>query len=90
VVGDAFCTTKQESALAIATQKAELHGPPAYYTSDWDAAKRSVELLANLRPRVVAPGHGLPMAGVDVGDALQTLARDFDRVARPHSEDRAA
>jgi len=26
VVGDAFCTTKQESALAIATQKAELHG----------------------------------------------------------------
>jgi glyoxylase-like metal-dependent hydrolase (beta-lactamase superfamily II) len=90
VVGDAFCTTKQESALAIATQKPELHGPPAYYTSDWDAAKRSVELLANLRPRVVAPGHGLPMAGVDVADALQTLARDFDQVARPHSEDRAA
>jgi glyoxylase-like metal-dependent hydrolase (beta-lactamase superfamily II) len=90
IVGDAFCTTKQESVLAIATQKPELHGPPAYYTSDWDAARRSVELLANLRPHAVAPGHGLPMAGPEVADKLQILARDFDRVARPRGEHRAA
>ena len=37
--GDAFCTTKQESFLAVATQKPELHGPPSYYTPDWDSAK---------------------------------------------------
>jgi glyoxylase-like metal-dependent hydrolase (beta-lactamase superfamily II) len=76
--------------LAIATQKPELHGPPAYYTSDWDAARRSVELLANLRPHAVAPGHGLPMAGPELADKLQILARDFDRVARPRGENRAA
>src|SRR5581483_12478231 len=29
IVGDAFCTTKQESVSAIATQRPELHGPPA-------------------------------------------------------------
>jgi hypothetical protein len=89
-VGDAFCTTKQESVLAIATQKPELHGPPAYYTSDWDAAHRSVELLANLRPHAEAPGHGLPMAGPEVADKLQILAKDFDRVSRPRGENRAA
>lgn len=33
VAGDAFVTTKQESFLAVATQRPELHGPPAYYTT---------------------------------------------------------
>ncbi|MBL8211902.1 MAG: hypothetical protein JNK87_14385 [Bryobacterales bacterium] len=28
IVGDAFCTTKQEAFLAVATQKPELYGPP--------------------------------------------------------------
>lgn len=90
LVGDAFCTTKQESVMSIATQKPELHGPPAYYTSDWDAAKASVELLADLRPVTVAAGHGSPMSGSDVADALDQLARNFDIVARPHGTRRAA
>lgn len=84
IVGDAFCTTAQESVTAIATQKPELHGPPAYYTADWDQAKRSVELLASLRPHTVAPGHGQPMSGAELPEALGQLARDFDQVARPH------
>ena len=83
IVGDAFCTTDQQSAVAIAEQRPELRGPPAYYTSDWDAAKHSVETLAKLRPMVIAPGHGLPMAGTDVAEKVLRLARDFDRVARP-------
>lgn len=84
LVGDAFCTTKQESLSAIATQRPELHGPPAYYTSDWDAAKASVEILANLKPQGLAPGHGAPMRGTDVAPALDDLAKNFDAVARPH------
>lgn len=90
IVGDAFCTTKQESVLSIASQSAELHGPPAYYTSDWDAAKASVEKLAGLRPNTIAAGHGSPMSGAHVADALEDLARDFDEVARPHGGRRAA
>jgi glyoxylase-like metal-dependent hydrolase (beta-lactamase superfamily II) len=90
LVGDAFCTTKQESLSAIATQKPELHGPPAYYTSDWDAAKASVEILANLKPQCVAPGHGLAMSGADVEPALDDLAKNFDDVARPKKTRRAA
>jgi glyoxylase-like metal-dependent hydrolase (beta-lactamase superfamily II) len=85
IAGDAFVTTKQESLLAVATQRPELHGPPAYYTPDWDAARESVRRLAALRAKVVATGHGRPLGGPDVADALDALARDFDRVARPES-----
>jgi glyoxylase-like metal-dependent hydrolase (beta-lactamase superfamily II) len=83
VAGDAFVTTKQESFLAIATQRPELHGPPAYYTTDWDAARESVRKLAALRPVTVATGHGQPLAGTDVPEALEKLAADFDEIARP-------
>ncbi len=83
IAGDAFTTTKQESLSAVATQRPELHGPPSYYTQDWDAARLSVARLAGLLPNVVAPGHGLPVSGSEMLDALQYLADNFDRVARP-------
>ena len=83
IVGDAFCTTKQESFLAVATQRPELHGPPSYYTTDWDSARESVQRLAQLAPVAIAPGHGQPLHSEDVPHRLEILARDFDRVARP-------
>jgi glyoxylase-like metal-dependent hydrolase (beta-lactamase superfamily II) len=83
IVGDAFCTTKPESFLAVASQKPELHGPPAYYTSDWENARRSVELLTTLQPRIAVPGHGLPIAGPDVAKDLSELARRFVEIAVP-------
>jgi glyoxylase-like metal-dependent hydrolase (beta-lactamase superfamily II) len=81
--GDAFCTTKQESLLAVALQKPELHGPPAYYTPDWDAARISVRKLAALRPTTIAPSHGLPMSDGEVPDQLDELAANFDEIAIP-------
>ena len=84
LVGDAFCTTKPESFFAAnITQPAELHGPPAYFTSDWSAAQASVRKLAGLRPKTVAPGHGKPLAGDEVPEALHKLADDFERIAVP-------
>lgn len=84
LVGDAFCTTKPESFFAANfTQPAELHGPPSYFTSDWGAAKVSVRKLAGLRPHTVAPGHGRPLAGDGVPEALYKLADDFERIAVP-------
>jgi len=83
IAGDAFCTTKQESFFAVASQRPELHGPPAYFTTDWDAARNSVHSLAALLPAFVAPGHGQPMAGDGTLRALQQLAMRFDAVARP-------
>ena len=84
LVGDAFCTTKPESFFAANfTQPAELHGPPSYFTSDWSAAKVSVRKLAALEPASVAPGHGKPLAGAEVSQALHKLADDFERIAVP-------
>ncbi len=84
LVGDAFCTTKAESFFAANLfQPAELHGPPSYFTSDWGAAKVSVRKLAGLEPVTVAPGHGKPLAGAEVPQALHTLADNFERIATP-------
>jgi glyoxylase-like metal-dependent hydrolase (beta-lactamase superfamily II) len=83
LAGDAFCTTNQSSFLAVAAQTPELHGPPAYYTPDWDAARESVRKLAALDPITAAPGHGLPMRGDAFAGSLRTHAEHFDRVARP-------
>lgn len=83
IVGDAFITTKQESAFAVALQKPEMHGPPMYYTPDWVSAKASVEQLAALDPELVVTGHGPAMQGAQMREALHLLARDFDRIAVP-------
>lgn len=83
VAGDAFCTTRAESFFKALSQPPELHGPPAYFTTDWDEARRSVERLAALEPTFLAPGHGRPMAGEQTTQALIELARRFDVVARP-------
>ncbi|HET6778049.1 MAG TPA: MBL fold metallo-hydrolase [Gemmatimonadales bacterium] len=85
IAGDAFVTTKQESAIAALTQRPEIHGPPAYFTPDWAAARRSVEALAALRPLRIATGHGPPMEGSEMLEALERLAREFDRLAVPRS-----
>jgi hypothetical protein len=82
-VGDAFCTTDQQSFMAVAQQKPELHGPPSYYTPDWTNAKKSVEKLAALQPRILAPGHGLPMSSGDIPAQLAQLAAHFDEIAIP-------
>ncbi len=83
IVGDAFVTTKQESVYAALLQKPEMHGPPMYYTPDWDSARESVRVLAALDPELVVTGHGRAMEGPEMRGALHALARDFDEVARP-------
>lgn len=79
IVGDAFVTVRQESTSAVLRQKQEVWRPPAYFTQDWVAARRSVEELAALRPSVAATGHGIPMRGEELRTQLERLAREFDR-----------
>ncbi|MGK9204248.1 MBL fold metallo-hydrolase [Sinorhizobium meliloti] len=83
IAGDAFITTRQESAYAVTVQQPEMHGPPMYYTTNWENARTSVELLAALEPERVITGHGPAMQGTEMRDALHALARNFDRVAVP-------
>jgi glyoxylase-like metal-dependent hydrolase (beta-lactamase superfamily II) len=83
IAGDAFITTNQESAYAVATQKAEIHGPPMYFTPDWAQAKESVNRLSALAPNLAITGHGPALHGAEMRSALQILARDFDQIAIP-------
>ncbi|HEY1188240.1 MAG TPA: MBL fold metallo-hydrolase [Gemmata sp.] len=83
IAGDAFVTTKQESLIAALFKPQAIHGPPAYFTTDWKAAGESVQALAALDPEVAATGHGVPMRGSELREQLDRLARDFDRHARP-------
>ena len=83
IAGDAFVTVKQESALAVLSQRPEIHGPPMYFTPDWTKARESVQRLAALEPNVAATGHGIPLKGEAMREALHELADDFDRLAMP-------
>jgi glyoxylase-like metal-dependent hydrolase (beta-lactamase superfamily II) len=78
IVGDAFCTTKPESFFdAAIAQPPELHGPPAYFTSNWNDATLSIRRLALLHPRILVPGHGKPLAGSEVKQKFATFANNF-------------
>ncbi|MUK89807.1 MBL fold metallo-hydrolase [Ornithinibacillus sp. L9] len=81
--GDAFITVRQDSFYKVLTQQPEVHGPPRYLTTDWKAAKKSVEVLADLNPVTVIPGHGQAMTGKALEEGLNELKQTFDQVAVP-------
>lgn len=85
LAGDAFITTRQESAYAAMapTQPPELHGPPMYFTPDWEKARISVRELAELEPELALTGHGPAVHGDELRNALHRLAADFDQLAVP-------
>jgi glyoxylase-like metal-dependent hydrolase (beta-lactamase superfamily II) len=84
IAGDAFVTTKQESAFSVMTQQRIVSGPPKYFTIDWKQAKESVRKLAALKPSSAAAGHGLPMYGEELQSSLDQLSANFDKVAVPN------
>jgi glyoxylase-like metal-dependent hydrolase (beta-lactamase superfamily II) len=83
LAGDAFVTTKQESALSVILQTKILSGPPKYFTCNWTQASNSVRTLAELDPEIVATGHGKPMAGNEMRRSLHNLADHFEELAKP-------
>jgi glyoxylase-like metal-dependent hydrolase (beta-lactamase superfamily II) len=85
IAGDAFVTTKAESALYALSYRKHLSGPPKYFTCNWASAKISVLKLAALDPEIVGTGHGVPMYGQEMRNSLHRLARRFDELALPSS-----
>ncbi|MEC3883732.1 MBL fold metallo-hydrolase [Halobacillus sp. HZG1] len=83
IAGDAFITVKQESSMAVFTQHQHVHGPPAYFTHNWEDAEKSVKKLASLQPSVAITGHGLPMEGELLAKQLNDLATNFKELAVP-------
>jgi glyoxylase-like metal-dependent hydrolase (beta-lactamase superfamily II) len=77
IAGDAFCTVDQNSMTDTLAQRQKVSIPPPYYTCDWQSAERSVKKLAELGPKVLAAGHGIPMRGAQAATQLRTLANNF-------------
>jgi glyoxylase-like metal-dependent hydrolase (beta-lactamase superfamily II) len=77
LTGDALATMNQESWISTLTLERELRWPPAPLTTDWSAARRSVEHLAALEPKAIAAGHGLPITGEGAAAALERFAEQF-------------
>ncbi|ARK12369.1 MBL fold metallo-hydrolase [Fibrivirga algicola] len=83
IAGDAFITTDQNSISAVINQTEEVHGPPAYFTCDWEAAEESVKKLALLNPTKVGTGHGVSMRGLDLQLELGRLVSEFRKRSIP-------
>jgi hypothetical protein len=58
-------------------QTKKISRPPAYFTSDWQAAYDSVKQLCDLSPETVATGHGQPMTGDEAQEGLAYLYEHF-------------
>lgn len=83
IAGDAFVTTKAESAVYALSGMKHLSGPPKYYTCNWASAELSVIKLAALDPELAATGHGKYMRGEELRGALKNLSTRFKSVALP-------
>ncbi|WP_411844460.1 MBL fold metallo-hydrolase [Salinicoccus sp. HZC-1] len=83
IVGDAFVTVQQDSLYKTMVQKKEIQGPPVYYTTDWEAARASVEKLQSIEPETAVFGHGKALEGEELREDLEKLADNFDEIAVP-------
>jgi glyoxylase-like metal-dependent hydrolase (beta-lactamase superfamily II) len=83
IAGDAFVTTKAESAMYALSGMKHLSGPPRYFTCNWASAELSVIKLAALDPEVAATGHGVTMRGEELRGGLNNLSTHFKAVALP-------
>jgi glyoxylase-like metal-dependent hydrolase (beta-lactamase superfamily II) len=85
VAGDAFVTTKAESAVYMLADIKKISGPPQFLTTDWEAARASVQKLADLEPRIGATGHGPVVRGRELQEHLQVLVDNFNEKSIPSS-----
>jgi glyoxylase-like metal-dependent hydrolase (beta-lactamase superfamily II) len=75
LAGDAVTTMNLDSFWDTVARRKQMCRPPVPATSNWKDARRSVELLARLRPSLIAAGHGVPMR--DAAGELSRLAENF-------------
>src|ERR1700681_3484868 len=77
LAGDAFATMNMDSWTGLITGKRVLARAGSPFNTDWGATHSSVKELANLKPNVVACGHGVPIASSDLPNRLHTFADGF-------------
>lgn len=79
IAGDAVLTINLSSVLGLVSwllhaSKQKLAISPYFMSWNWEMAKKSAAALADLRPRVMASGHGDPVFGEEVSRNMRDLA----------------
>ena len=88
IASDAFTTVKQESLMSVLSQHETVSGPPKYFTTNWEEAKKSIQKIIDLNPQLAIVSHGQPIEGEELRNRLQELMNHFDEVAKPHHKKR--
>jgi len=83
IAGDAIITVKQESLWSVLLQDKQLHGPPSYFTTDWQAAHQSVQHIRHLEPKLAITGHGHALSGNMLAESLKRLDMDIEENTVP-------
>jgi glyoxylase-like metal-dependent hydrolase (beta-lactamase superfamily II) len=82
IAGDAVVTVELNSLWGmllwfLRRSGQKVSGPPWYSTWKWQQAKQSATVLAALGPHVLATGHGTPMFGAGIAQALRAFTDRF-------------
>jgi glyoxylase-like metal-dependent hydrolase (beta-lactamase superfamily II) len=87
--GDALTTRELNSWSHLPRGEGRIGMPPAPFTLDWFAVRKSVQRIGELAPAYLGAGHGRPLSGDELGRKLETfleyatIARKGRYVARP-------
>ena len=77
LAGDALATMNLDSWVQQVRRAPELCNPPTPLTADWERARDSVLAIASLAPKAIGAGHGRPIAGDGLPDAVRRFADTF-------------
>lgn len=78
IVGDALATADFDSTWGAITKKQQLAYGGSPFVYDWQKSRDSVQSLAQLKPFVLACGHGTPMSGPELALQFDNYARGFE------------
>ncbi|GAC1602226.1 MAG: MBL fold metallo-hydrolase [Hymenobacter sp.] len=74
---DAFATTNHDSLAAVLLGRPKISRAGTPFNYDWEAARRSVQRLADLAPKAIGCGHGPVIVGPKAAPGLRQLADNY-------------
>ncbi len=77
LAGDALATVDMDSYAGALTNQQKLWRAGTPFICDWAAAEESVLKLAELKPKIIACGHGTPMDVLYLPQRLHYFASEF-------------
>jgi glyoxylase-like metal-dependent hydrolase (beta-lactamase superfamily II) len=75
--GDAFATCHHDSIPAVLLGKPNISRAGTPFNYDWEAARKSVQILADLNPVNIGCGHGPVIRGAAATEGLRHLADNY-------------